>query len=100
MPAFVIVDIGHKDDADLARFVEYERQVGPLLAQAGGLLRALDPAPRIVEGGWRPRTVVINEFPDVASAQAFYASDAYVPLRALRQELTDAHIIIVEGIAG
>ena len=37
------------------------------------------------------------EFPDVAAARAWYHSEQYAPLKALRQSVSDTQIILAEG---
>lgn len=54
---------------------------------------------QVVEGSARPRTVVI-EFDDLQTAQACYDSPEYRAARALREPVSAADIIIVEGWAG
>lgn len=52
-----------------------------------------------VEGSIRPRCVVI-EFPDLATAQACYDSPEYRAAKALRDPVSSADLIIVEGWPG
>ena len=51
---------------------------------------------QVVEGAARPRTVVI-EFDDLQTARACYDSPEYGAARALREPVSTADVIIIEG---
>src|SRR3712207_1501457 len=51
------------------------------------------------EGSWSPQRLVVLEFPGVAAAQAWWESDEYSELRALRERASDAELVITEGLA-
>jgi uncharacterized protein (DUF1330 family) len=46
---------------------------------------------------WQPERVVIIEFPDMASLNAWYRSAEYQPLIALRRESAKDMLITLEG---
>jgi uncharacterized protein (DUF1330 family) len=46
---------------------------------------------------WQPERVVIIEFPDMASLNAWYRSPEYQPLIALRRESAKDMLITLEG---
>ncbi|MEF2070387.1 DUF1330 domain-containing protein [Consotaella aegiceratis] len=50
-----------------------------------------------LEGNARSRNVVI-EFPSLAAAKACYASEAYQKAKAIRQDVADSELVVVEGI--
>jgi len=53
-----------------------------------------------MEGKWpRPRLVIV-QFPDVDSAKRWWASPEYAEAKALRQSISDAELVIVEGFEG
>ncbi|MCG6111686.1 MAG: DUF1330 domain-containing protein [Paracoccus sp.] len=54
---------------------------------------------QVVEGQSRPRSVVI-EFPSLQAAQDCYHSAGYQAARALREPVSAADVIIVEGWPG
>lgn len=97
MSAYVIVDIGLKDEADRQAFARYAEDTNRALAKAGVAVIAFDPAPTVVEGDWTPRMVVVQQYPDMDAVDRFYRSDAYAPLKALRQRIADAKVIAVHG---
>ena len=51
-----------------------------------------------MEGGWNPARLVLLKFPDLASAQAFFLDPEYQPLKAVRQQVSTADIVAVEGL--
>jgi uncharacterized protein (DUF1330 family) len=51
------------------------------------------------EGSLRPRPIVI-EFPSLQAAQDCYASDTYKAAKAIREIVSEADIVIVEGYDG
>lgn len=54
---------------------------------------------QVVEGDCRPRSVVI-EFPSLQAAQDCYHSAGYQAAKALREPVSAADVIIVEGWPG
>lgn len=93
----MIVDVGLRDASDAEAFARYAEQTDRLLAEAGARVIAFDPAPKVLEGGWAPRTVVVQEYPDMATVERVQHSEAYAPLKALRQEIADTNVIVVDG---
>ena len=83
MSAYLIVE--HKI-TDRAKFEEYRAKVGPMIAKHGGRYLTKGGSHKMPEGGhWNPELVVIFEFPDMASLNAWYTSPEYQPLIALRK---------------
>jgi uncharacterized protein (DUF1330 family) len=74
---------------DAAKFEEYRTKVGPMIARHGGRYLTRAGSHNMPEGGhWRPERVVIIEFPDMDSLNAWYTSPEYRPLIVLRKECT------------
>ena len=85
---------------DAAKFEDYRVKVAPMIAKHGGRYITKAGSHRFPETPhWRPERVVIIEFPDMDSLNAWYRSDEYQPLVALRKESTDERdmIITLEG---
>ena len=85
---------------DSAKFGDYLRKVGPMIAKHGGRALAKGNAHQFPEGGhWKPELVAITEFPDMESLKAWYNSEEYQPLIALRKQCTSdlGMLIMVEG---
>jgi uncharacterized protein (DUF1330 family) len=94
VPAYLIVD---NEITDTNTYDEYRRQVVPLVARFGGrfLVRGGPISP--LEGNWKPRRLVVLEFPTMDALQTWYQSPEYAPLRAMRQSASTGSIVAVEG---
>ena len=47
---------------------------------------------------WHPSRLVLLQFPDMESARAFMNSEAYQPVKAIRNANADCTTVIFEGI--
>jgi uncharacterized protein (DUF1330 family) len=81
MPAYLIVDA---EVTDPVRYEEYRKLAPAAIARFGGRYLARGGKSVTLEGGWAPKRVVVLEFPDLATAQAFYDSPEYRAARAPR----------------
>lgn len=97
MAAYVIVEI---ETADAALMAEYRDLARPIVEAHGGRYLARGGATVTLEGGWDPQRVVILEFPSVDAARAWWESDEYAPLKAMRHRAGTSRMLIVEGFAG
>jgi uncharacterized protein (DUF1330 family) len=96
MPAYVIVEV---EVTDPAVYDEYKKMVPASLAAYGGKFVVRGGACATLEGSWQPQRVVVLEFPSVARANEWWASNEYRAAKALRQRAAHSKIIVVEGIA-
>jgi uncharacterized protein (DUF1330 family) len=94
MPAFVIADITIED---AARYADYRAQVPATVTKHGGRFIVRGGAHERLEGDWQPGRLVVIEFPDMAAARAWYASQEYGPLIRLRQSASTGSVLLVEG---
>lgn len=93
MPAYLIAE---HVITDAARFEEYRTKAAPMIARHGGRYLTRGGTHRLPEGGhWTPERVVIIEFPDRAALDAWYGSDEYRPLIALRKSCTSANDMLI-----
>jgi len=86
---------------DQHKFEEYRTRVGPMIPQYGGRYLTKGGGHRTPEGGhWKPERVVVIEFPDLRSLDAWYASYEYQPMIALRKECTSPFDMsfVLEGV--
>jgi len=95
MAAYVVVEVEVKDPV---RYEEYRKTVAPTLAAYGGRFLVRGGKVEVLEGSWSPKRLVIVEFPDVATAKAWWASAEYANPKALRQSASNTEMIVVEGI--
>ena len=93
MSAFLVVDTKiNNPDA----YEEYKKLAKPIAEKYGGVYRVRGGALDVRETDlWSPTRIVIIEFPDVQSAQAFADSEEYAPVKPLRQNNAECTLFIV-----
>ena len=98
MPAYLIAE---HIITDPRKFDDYRAKASPMIAKHGGRYLTKGGSHVLPEGGhWKPERVVIIEFPDKKSLDAWYNSAEYQPLIALRKECTSDldMLITLEGV--
>ena len=96
MAAYLIADLEVLDPDGMK---DYHRQVPETVAAFGGRYLVRGGAQHPVEGEWAAKRVVVIEFPDLATAQAWYASPAYQAILPLRLRHSRARFMsILEGV--
>ena len=96
MAAYLIADV---DIHNAAAFEEYRRDVPATEARYGGRYLGRGGATKVLEGDWEPHRLVIVEFPDMQSLNAWYDSPEYTRLKALRERCASTRIIALEGVS-
>jgi uncharacterized protein (DUF1330 family) len=96
MPAYVIAEV---DVTDPAGFEEYRKQVPATVAKYGGRFLVRGGSLETVEGDWRPKRLVVAEFPSLEQARRWYDSPEYKDPKALRLRTSKSKILLVEGVA-
>jgi uncharacterized protein (DUF1330 family) len=94
MPAYLIAE---HTITDPKKFEEYRAKVGPIIAKHGGRYLTRSGSHAVLEEDNAPERVVIIEFPDMGSLNAWYRSPEYQPLIALRRESAKDMLITLEG---
>lgn len=97
MTAYLIATI---DVHNPAGYDAYKEAVPALIEKHGGRYIVRGGAREVVEGAWPDGRIVVLEFPDWDSANAFADDPAYEPVAAIRHATTRSHIWIVEGVDG
>ena len=95
MPAYFIVDI---DITDPTAFEEYRKAVPATVEKYGGKFLVRGGRLEVVEGSWRPKRVVVTEFPRPEQAKRWYDSEEYRAPKALRLRTSKGNVILVEGV--
>lgn len=95
MAAYVIVEI---DVADPVRYEEYRQLAAPTVTDFGGRYLVRGGAVETLEGDWRPRRVVVLEFPTAERAREWWGSEAYRAAKPLRHASAATRMILVEGV--
>jgi uncharacterized protein (DUF1330 family) len=93
MSAYVVIDL---DIADAAGFQQYVDGVGPMIEEAGGRNLVVDPDALVLEGTWRPSTLVVHEFPSREAVQRFWDSPEYAPFKELRRRYSSVQVVVGE----
>lgn len=95
MSAYVIA---HIDVTDPVRYKDYKKMSPVSIAKFGGKFVARGGRVESLEGAWRPKRLVLIEFPSVDVAREWWASDDYAPAKALRQATSTGDLVVVEGV--
>lgn len=96
MPAYVIAEV---DVTDPVGFEEYRKQVPATVAKYGGRFLVRGGSLETVEGDWRPKRLVVAEFPSLEQARRWYDSPEYKDPKAIRLRTSKSKILLVEGVA-
>jgi uncharacterized protein (DUF1330 family) len=95
MSAYVIVEITVRDHD---RYEEYKEMASRTVHQFGGRYVVRGGTTETLEGSWSPNRLVVLEFPTVDQARSWWASEAYAPAKALRQQLASTEMVLVQGV--
>jgi len=93
MTAYLVADVEWRDAEQLAKYGEGHSQ---LLAKYGGRILIGSEDVEVVEGDWKPRSIIIFEFPDRKSFHSWYESSEYAPRLARRRQYADSKVVVVE----
>ncbi len=91
--------IARVDVRDPERYADYVSTAAPAMQRFGARFVVRGGAYREMEGTARARNVVI-EFASMEDALACYESAEYVEAKRIREAVSDAEIVIVEGAEG
>ena len=92
MPAYMVAQYRSLKEYDAYRkaAIELNRKHGArVLTKAG--------TSRCVEGAWPHENLVIIEFESIEAAEAFYKTEEYAEVKALRKEAPPITIVVVDG---
>lgn len=95
MPAFLIANV---DVHNTEEYEAYRQQVPASIERFGGRYLARGGSAEVLEGRWPVKRLVIVEFPSRERAMAWWSSDDYAPLKALRQATADSQLVVVDGL--
>lgn len=95
MTAYIVVDVVVKDPV---RYDGYRKRVMATLEPYGGKFLVRGGKVETLEGTWKPQRLVVIEFPDAATARAWWNSEAYAEPKVIRQSASHAEMILVEGV--
>jgi uncharacterized protein (DUF1330 family) len=97
MPAYIIAEHEVHDQATYNRAVPI---AAAAIAAYGGryIVNGLGRV-ELIEGKPAPRRIVVLEFPDLATAKSWYASEEYREAKALRHASATSRIVLTEAHA-
>jgi uncharacterized protein (DUF1330 family) len=84
---------------DEERYKEYVAHTAAALEPFGGRFIVRGGTTECVEGSWDFGRTVVIEFPSFDQARAWYESDEYQRLAAIRQEASTGDFVLAEGVA-
>ncbi len=90
--------VGHIDITDSETYAGYEAGFREIFEQYNGEFLAVDDDPTMLEGDKRHTRTVLIRFPDRAGALAWFRSDAYQALAAIRWQSSTAEISVINGV--
>jgi uncharacterized protein (DUF1330 family) len=97
MPAYVIA--AARNARDPAAMEEYRRRNSAAVEQHGGRFLARGGDHVVLEGEFLGvERVVLIEFPDLATARAWYDSETYRAAREVREGAADVDLVAVAGV--
>lgn len=88
--------IARVDVRDPERYKDYISTAKPAFERFGAKFLARGASPDHVEGPGRARNVII-EFESLAAAKDCYNSPEYQAAKAIRQQVADGEIVLIEG---
>jgi len=94
MPAYVIA---HIDVKDPVKYEDYKKMSPVSIKNFGGRFIVRGAQAEVLEGTWRPKRLVLLEFPSVEVAKQWWASEDYADAKALRQATSTGDMIVLQG---
>lgn len=95
MAAYVIVEI---EVTDPIGYEEYKKQAAATVHQYGGKYIVRGGATETLEGDWKPKRIVILEFPTMQRAKEWLNCEEYREPRKLRHQTAKTNMLVIEGI--
>ncbi|GLX77216.1 hypothetical protein tinsulaeT_05560 [Thalassotalea insulae] len=80
---------------DPGKMAEYVEKVQPITQSFGGEYVVMGGNSQIKEGSWSPVMPVIIKFPTMEAANAWYDSEEYAPLKALRMSAGEFSAVFI-----
>ena len=95
MPAYIIVEI---EVTDPVGYEEYKKQAAATVHKYDGKYIVRGGKAEILEGNWKPKRIVILEFPTVARAKEWLTCEEYREPRKLRHRTAKTNMLVIEGV--
>jgi uncharacterized protein (DUF1330 family) len=95
MAAYVIVEI---EITDPAGYEEYKKHASDTVHKYGGKYIVRGGKAEVLEGNWKPKRIVILEFPTVARAKEWLNCEEYREPRKMRHRTAKSNMLVIEGV--
>ena len=95
MSAYVIVEI---DIVDPTGYEEYKKLAGATVERYGGKYIVRGGAAETLEGGWKPKRIVVLQFDSMQRAKDWLNCEEYREPRKMRHSTARTKMIVVEGV--
>jgi uncharacterized protein (DUF1330 family) len=93
MTAYILADI---DVTDPARYEDYKVLAAASVEQYGGRYAVRGGTVEVLEGTWPTNRFVVLEVADGDAARRWYTSPEYTAAIVIRQETSNARLVLVE----
>jgi uncharacterized protein (DUF1330 family) len=90
--------IGDVRVQDASAYEDYRRATTDLIARHGGRYLVRGGDFEVISGGWRPRRLIVVEFPDQESARGYLNDPEFAAMAELRQRALKSDIVMVKGV--
>lgn len=94
MAGYIVADIEITNPDEYQR---YARQTAATLEPYGGKFLVRGGQPETLEGEWKPKRIIIIEFPSVEQAKIWVDSPEYSAIKGIRHGSAVSNIIILQG---
>ena len=95
MAAYLIVEI---EIVDPLGYETYKNQASDTVHKYGGKYIVRGGKTEVLEGNWKPKRIVILEFPTMERAREWLNSEEYREPRKLRHQTARTNMLVIEGV--
>ena len=95
MAAYIVADI---EITDPNEYQTYAKQTAATLERYGGKFLVRGGPSETLEGDWKPKRIVILEFPSVEQAKTWYDSPEYSAIKGIRHRSAISNMLLVQGV--
>jgi uncharacterized protein (DUF1330 family) len=95
MVSYVIVEI---EITDPVGYEKYKGLAGATVEKYGGKYIVRGGKTEVLEGDWKPKRIVILEFPTLERAKEWLNSDEYREPRKMRHRTAKTNMLAIEGV--
>ena len=94
MSAYVIVEIEVQDPVG---YEEYKKRAAATVHAYGGKYIVRGGKTEVLEGDWKPKRIVVLEFPTMERAKEWLNCEEYREPRKLRHATAKTNMLLIEG---